>query len=426
MKQLYNDYSHDLAYKAVNSCFNGKWKRRDILSFIEEYAGIDRTEIYNDLLNQSVNVQIEATDAIAYFVDEMISDVIENREIDYIPALKIHERADGMTNKIRAIANLSIPHQLLGHITMLGLLPLFKARILPTQHASIPGHGQVRLKNQISWYLRKKSLNINYFVKTDIVHAYATLKYSDVIKFIEKEIPSAIWILKCLKYLQKLAIDDHLIIGGYLDAWLFNYIMSYSIRYIMKQGSYRRGIFHRYVVRVVTYMDDFCILTETRTAIRKAIRLLSLWFKNRLNLFIKQTSSIVELYSIEDERRAKGKILKAQRGCPGIDMGGFIIHRTYITIRERIFKRIRRCFDRGLIEIKNTGTIQRQRAFSIVSRFGYLKQSTNHYFLSKHNVLYVLEIAKKVVSFWNKRNNTVSKEWLINAIKRRKSIFSTS
>lgn len=40
---------------------------------------------------------------------------------------------------------------------------------------------------------------------------------------------------------KSVAPGGHLIIGGYLDAWLFNFVMSYAIRYLYTLGSTRRG-----------------------------------------------------------------------------------------------------------------------------------------------------------------------------------------
>ena len=425
-KQRYNNYSHELAYKAVDACFDRKWLRTDVLEFIEEYTGISRKEIYKDTLNQSVLVKMEVAESLACFVDDMVDDIMNNRMIDYIDPVTIKSRPDGMTHKMRDIASLSIPHQFLGHIVKLGLDPLLKARLLPTQHASIPGRGQTKLKNQIGWYLRRKRLNINFAVKTDIVHAYASVKYLDVIKFLKREIPSAKWIIKLLTFLSILAPDGHLIIGGYIDAWLFNLMMSYAIRDLMKQGYMRRGKFHPYVVRVVTYMDDFTILTSTRIGAKKAIRYLSKWLHTNLLLTIKQTTSIFVLDTMEEERRARCLARPSSRGCPAVDMGGFMIHRTYVTIRPRIFKRIARCFSRAWRELQNTGTIQRQRAAVIISRYGYFKQTTSKYLRCKYHVDEILRMAKKVNSFWSRLRARETKEWLYHAVSKYQSRLAAS
>lgn len=411
---------------AVDTCFDRKWMRTDVLRFVEKFSGVSRYEIFDDTLHQSVHRKMEAIDAVAYFVDEMIEQIMDGQEVEEIDPVVIRSRPDGMTHKMRDIACLSIAHQLLGHIVKLGLDPLLKARILPTQHASIPGRGQTKLKDQIGWILRRKKHAVHYATKTDVVHAYASVKYDDVIKVVRKEIPKAKWISKCLKYLRDLAPGGHLIIGGYIDAWLFNLMMSYAIRDLMTQGSYRRGKFHPYVVQVVTYMDDFCIMTETLTGARKAVIALSKWLHFNMKLKIKQTSSVLELYSMEDERRARHMLRPGCRGCPGVDMGGFEIHRTYVTIRPRVFKRVARCFSRAWKELQNTGTIQRQRATVLISRFGYVKQTTSKYLKWKYHVYEILKIAKRVVAHMSKIRAVDTKEWLSYAVSKHQVRLSSA
>lgn len=114
-------------------------------------------------------------------------------------------------------------------------MPLFHAKILPCQYASIPNRGQTGLKKHVVKILRKKSSNIRYAKKTDVTHAYETTMYSVIIEVIKKEIPSATWIITLLKALARMSPEGCLIIGGYLDAWLFNYLMSYVLRYALGQ-----------------------------------------------------------------------------------------------------------------------------------------------------------------------------------------------
>ena len=61
--------------------------------------------------------------------------------------------------------------------------------------------------------------------KTDVVNAYASLKYDVCIELVMMEIPKARYAIGLLKYLKSVAPGGHLIIGVYLDAWLFNFAM---------------------------------------------------------------------------------------------------------------------------------------------------------------------------------------------------------
>lgn len=423
MKQRFEAYSHELAWKAADAMLEGKWQRRDVLDFVEKYSGIPRKEIFEGVLNNDVHAKMEAVEAIATLGDEMIDCIEQGIPMDYLDEVVIEKRPDGMTGKIRDIANLSLPHQLLGHIAKLMLEPLFLARIMPWQHASMPGRGQTMLKNQIGKKLRSNSLDIKVFVKTDIHHAYGTLMYKDCIRFIRKEIPSCDLIFKLLRYLERFAPDGHLIIGGYLDAWLFNYMMSYGIRYVLKQGRVRRGEFHPHIVAVETYMDDFVFMGKSKTGLRQAVKILARWLKENLNMELRMTTGFIKLCSVDEERERKKTVRPAIRGCPNIDMGGYQIHRTYVTIRPRVHKRCKRAFDRAFDELCETGTIQIQRARNIIARYGPVVHSTSLNFLFKHHVLDVMKVAKAVCRYHARAHSRRKKIWLNATVERHKVLL---
>lgn len=423
MIQRFNHYSHDLAWQASCAMLEGKWSRRDVLSFIEKYTGISRKEIFTGMLNNDLNVKNEVNDALATFADEMMECIERGDEMDYLDDVVIEKRPDGMTGKVRDIANLSLPHQLLGHIAKMMLEPLLMARITPWQHASMPGRGQTFLKNQIGKKLRSNGLGVKVFVKTDIYHAYGTLMYKDCIRVIQKEIPKCKTIIKLLKYLEQFAPGGHLIIGGYLDAWLFNFMMSYAIRYVMEQGRIRRGVFHPYVVATGSYMDDFVIMGTSRTGLKQAVKILARWLQENLNMLLRTTAGIIRLCSMEEERERKKSVKPSVRGCPNIDMGGYQIHRTYVTIRPRVHKRVKRAFDRAYEELCRTGTIQIQRARSIIARYGPVVQTTSITFLFKHHVLDVLNTAKAVCRYHARAHSRRKQIWLTATVERYKVLM---
>lgn len=418
MKQRYNDFTHELIWRAVDCCFDGKWTRTEILTFVEEYAGISRLEIFEGSLVDDVNAKIEAVDASACMVENMIEEICSGRIPEEVAPVTTVEILDGMTLKVRTIANLCIPHQLLGHAVKMALDPLFAARILPTQHASIPGRGQTQLKRQIGRYLRRHGLGINYFAKTDESNAYGSTMYADVIAVLKKEIPSARQLIAVMEYLGTIAPGGHLIIGGYLDAWLFNFMASYAIRYLLAQGSTRKGIFRPFVVRVISYMDDFCLLGRTRSGLRKAIAALTKWLDTMHGIRLKQTTSIIKLCSIEEERDRKKEVKPSRRGCPGVDMGGYVIHRTYTTIRPRVVKRIFRTFSRAWREMCKTGTIRKKRAQALIARYGPIRQSDSFSLMVKYHIEEIMQTAIRVCSYWSRQRERKRKENLRNAVHR--------
>lgn len=389
---------HELCKEAVRKCFDHKWKRLDTLQFIEEYAGVDRKLIIKDVLADGYEHKEEAIDSLAYMLQGIVEDLAYyGIEPDDIEPVTVRIRPDGLTGKEREIALLCIMHQLLGHVTKLIIDPLMAARLHPTQHASIPKRGQTQLKDQVHRYFLKESLGVKYVQKTDVVHAYATLMYSAIEKILVKEIPKAKEAHALIKYLGSIAPGGHLIIGGYLDAWLFNFAMSYAITDLYKLEQTRRGKTTRRVIRAESYMDDLAIMTSSEKNMKIAFKRLGNYCNTDLGVDIRATTGIMRLLPIEEEKRRKKLPKPSQRGVPMLDMAGYRISRTHVTIRRRVFRRIRRNYLRAWEEYQNTGTVPLQRANRIISYYGYFKQSDSEKAQEKYHVQDLLNVSKKVV-----------------------------
>ena len=421
MKQRYNKYSHNMAWRAVWACFQRKWLRLDTLQAIEEYAGISRSEIYKSALSGDMNVKIEAADALAYLIDEMIAEIMDGHDPECVEPVRLRVEEDGMTRKLREIATLSIPHQLLGHVVVLGLEPLFRARILPTQHASIPRRGQVQMIKQVGRFLRRKALRIKAGRKTDVTGAYRSTMYEIIVTILLDEIPRARWIIAAMRYLARIAPDGHLIIGGYLDAWLFNFVMSYAMRYTLAQGQTRRGIFRPYIVRIVAFMDDASFLATSETGLRKGIAAYCRFMKERFGLTVRETTSVIRFLTVEQERERRHMPKASQRGCPNLDIGGYKVHRTYTTMRPRVAKRVIRTFTRAWAEIQRTGTIIQPWARTITARYGAIANTQSKHFCEKYHVAEIVRMAKKIAAHLSRTENEKRKELLIYAISKHTS-----
>ena len=420
MKQRFNKYSHDLSWLAVDKCFEKKWHRNDVLSFIEEWTGIDRRELWRAELEHNFIPRYAAIDSVALVLDDVVDGLMHGIEPDIDP-VSTRPRPDGMTNKIRNIAYLCIMHQLIGHVVKLGLDPLLRARLLPTQHASIPGHGQTRLTRQARRYLRCKGLGIRCHQKTDCTNAYGSMMYADIIDMIRQEIPKARWIIACLQFLGKMAPGGHLIIGGYLDAWLFNLALSYALRDTLRQGKTRRGRFIPYVERIESFMDDCDMMARTATGIKRAVKYLTAWIAAKYHVKVRLTTGIIYWLQPQEERQRRSRASPAARGCPGLDMGGYRIFRTHITMRRRVAKRVIRAFSRAWTEYKRTGTVQRQRAVSIVCRHGPIANSSSAKFKAKYHVPELMRVSVRVFAYWQRATRRKRKEKMQNAVYQRAS-----
>ena len=403
MKQRYNELTHGLCVRAVLEAFEDKWLRRDVLQLANKYGGISYGQLKQAKETADLRPVLEAAEGIALELEERILELLDGDEdaLDLEP-VEISIRPDGMTGKLREIADLSPMHQLVGHLVKLGLDPLLNAKLEYGQCASISGRGQTGLKRRVERWLRRKGLGIRFAKKTDVKHAYNSLLYAICIGIIQKAIPAARWILATLKALARNAPGGHLIIGGYLDAWLFNFVMSYAVRYVLSLCKERRGQKVPLVVRVVTHMDDFGLLGRREADVKSATRKLARWMEKELHLTLKPGKE-TRFLSVEEEHRRKKAKRPAGRGCPSLDMGGFRMRRTYTTVRKCIYLRARRAYLRVAAEIKRKGWMCIQRAYRIGSYFGYYKHTASRRARERLNVDRLTFLACCTVSQHNKR-----------------------
>lgn len=284
----------------------------------------------------------------------------------YIPFYRI----DGISMKVRELSDCCPMHQCFGHLAVLALQPLLRAKLLPYQFASIPEKGQVALKRQVERWLRRKSLGVRYGLKMDVKSAYQNTSHAVVMGILEHEIPHAAWLLAVVRSLLAMAPHGGLLIGGYLEAWLFNLVASYLMRQLLSYAKARRSASLPLVQRCCSYMDDLGLFGRRWADMQSAARKITRWAKDVLGLTIKPKWMRVDFLTVEEER-ARRHLKGAAKGCPGFDMAGYRMHRTYTTIRRCIFKRIRRQSLRAADDLRKTGRIPLYRSYRLISYNGY-------------------------------------------------------
>ena len=215
---------------------------------------ITKREIVEDQLNKDFKRTLEAESEVA----KMLTQRIINRDLQLKP-IRQFQRIDGLTQKLRDICQESPEQQVFEYIGVYALKPLFRAKILPIQYGSIPNKGGVAGKRKIERLLRKKFHGKVVALKGDVTKAYPSVTVPIVMEMLRRDIGKNKVLLWFLGALMSNYPGNHLCIGGYLPAWLFNYVMSYVLRYIYEQAQIRRGKRNRLVYAIVCYADDFTI-----------------------------------------------------------------------------------------------------------------------------------------------------------------------
>lgn len=357
---------------AVVECFRNKQSRKDFQRLLCKTGKITKREIVEDQLNKDFKRTLEAESEVA----KMLTQRIINRDLQLKP-IRQFQRIDGLTQKLRDICQESPEQQVFEYIGVYALKPLFRAKILPIQYGSIPNKGGVAGKRKIERLLRKKFHGKVVALKGDVTKAYPSVTVPIVMEMLRRDIGKNKVLLWFLGALMSNYPGNHLCIGGYLPAWLFNYVMSYVLRYIYEQAQIRRGKRNRLVYAIVCYADDFTIYGDV-SKLKKAMKKATIWAHDKFGLKIKDIWQFYQVASFDEERenleeRRKG----SKKRTPGVDMMGYVVRRRYTIIRGRVFRRIRRQVLRAWEDFKAKGFIPWWRACRIAAYKGWIKHSNS-------------------------------------------------
>ena len=365
---------------AVIDCFRNKRSRRDFQKLLISTGTITAREIAEDRLNNNFERTLKAESEVA----KMLTQDIINRKLNLEP-IRQFQRIDGLTQKLRDICQESPIQQVHEYICVHALKPLFRAKILPIQYGSIPKKGGVAGKRKIERLLRRKFKGKVEVLKGDIKKAYPSVMVEIVMEMLERDIGKNKPLLWYVGAIMANYPDGHLCIGGYLPAWLFNYVMSYILRFIYEQAQIRREKRQRLVYAVVCYADDFTIyghITKLRKAMKKATKMA----REKFGLNIKNIWQFFRPASFDEERKnAKSRMKGSKKRTEGIDMMGYVIRRRYTIIRSRVFVRIRRQIIRAWSDFNKFGYIPWWRACRIAAYSGWIKHSDSKSFSEKYN-----------------------------------------
>ena len=129
--------THAMCEQAVLEAFDKKWFRRDYLATVEKYGGVSRAELSRAARLNDWNPRLEAVNSIALEMEQRVEDLVEGETDDLdLEPVSVFYRIDGISMKRRELSNCHPMHQAFGHLAVIGLRPLLRAKLLP--YAGIP------------------------------------------------------------------------------------------------------------------------------------------------------------------------------------------------------------------------------------------------------------------------------------------------
>lgn len=377
----------NLIKAATYKCLEDKYKRRDTLKILSQESGLSFNQVY-------VIIHRYGKVAVYWIVDSLcvtIQNELLNKQLSF-PGIWYREKIDPSSFKIRRIGIQNIKQQIYDYIAMEGLKP-FLNRIGQHQYASIKGRGCVKGVRQIRRWLRNKS--IRYFAKADIKKCYESIPQDRLMHFLEKHIKNEmlLWLIQSLIS----TFESGLSIGSYLSQFLCNLYLSqlyHAISHMHRIRKSKRNNVAEYVPLVtheIFYADDILIMGTNAKDLHKAMKLMQEYCKDQLGLTIKINwfiSKIDHCNKNQDKRF--------------IDMMGYRVYRWHITIRRRVFKRIRKAYEKVWVAFKTHRKIGVVWARRCISYYGNLKNSDSYKVVKKYHVREVMNISKRVVSNYEK------------------------
>ena len=247
------------------------------------------------------------------------------RNDEHIPK-KIY---DGIRKKVRYIIVPSMSEQVVHHMIVDVLKPIFLKGMYEHSYGSIPGRGAHLAKQRLEKYIRNYSNKCKYVLKMDIKKYFDSIPH-DILKNNLGLIIHDARFLEVLYTVIDVVPGDHGIpLGFYTSQWFANWYLQgldHYIKEVLKAKCYFR------------YMDDMVIIGPNKRELHKMRELIEEYLETKLGLQLKENWQVYQF-----DYSGKGR---------DIDFMGFRFFRDRTILRKSIvlkaMRKARRIAKKGI------------------------------------------------------------------------------
>lgn len=370
-----------LISEATYDCLDGKMKRRDTIQLFANHSNLSCGQVYC--------IQYRYGEKALHWIIEDVIDTIRQELIDrnlVFPPIWYKTKIDGSSGKERRIGIQDIKQQIYDYIAAYGLKPIFK-RIGVYQYASIKGRGPEKGARRIKRWLGSKK--VRYIAKMDVRKCFESISKENMMAYLRRYVKNEhlLWLVEQLLD----TFEQGLSIGSYLSQWLCNLYMS-QIYHEVKEcmcriRRKRHGPAERenLVTHLLIYMDDIYLDGTSSRNLHQAIKQIKA-FAVSIGLQIKDSWIVM---------RCKWTDRKSEKTF--IDIMGRRIYRWHMSIRRRVFRRIRRCYKAAIKCIKTHKPLPEYLARRCLSYLGAIKNTDSYKIKQKYKVARVTRACKRRV-----------------------------
>lgn len=318
-------------------------------------------------------------------------DMLKPKLIRYAENFKHYEHEvkeiyDGVRRKKRNIIVPSMNEQILHHMIINVLKPIFMKSMYEHSYGSIPGRGSLKAKKRIERWIKNDDKGTRYFLKMDVKKYFESIPH-DILK---AKLSKMIHDEKFMNVINEVidTTEVGIPLGFYTSQWFANFYLTELDHYIKNE----LGAKH-----YVRYMDDMVIFGSNKKELGKMRKLIEKYLNEKLGLTLKENWTICPLKYFP----RCGMTWRGQ----DLDFMGFRFIRGKTILRRALaYKMTRKA--RSICKKKRKGRpITIHDARSMLSYNGWLKHTDTYNFYKQYIKPYIsFRRLKRLISKHDRRN----------------------
>lgn len=318
--------------------------------------------------------------------DEWIDEIRNYAENFHNCNHKPIEIYDGITKKKRIIIVPKYEEQIIQHMVVNVLKPIFSHGMYEHSYAAIPNRGTHKGKRYIEKWIRHDRKNVKYCLKMDIKKFFDSIPH-DILK---EKLSKIIHDRKFLNILYELidVVETGIPLGFYTSQWFANWYLQDLDHYIKENLN---------AVHYIRYMDDMVIFGSNKKVLHKMRERISEYLENNLGVKLKDNWQVFRFDYVKQGKHY-GRCL---------DFMGFKFYRDKTILRKSIMLKATRKAKK--ISKKEKMTIYDIR--QMMSYLGWIDCTDTYGMYEKWIKPYVcFRDCKKRLSKYDKRMSKMRKE----------------
>lgn len=288
---------------------------------------------------------------------------------------------DGIVRKKRIIIVPKYKEQIIHHMVVNVMLPIFSRGMYEHSYGSIPNRGAHKGKKQIEKWIKHDKKNVKYCLKMDIKKFFDSIPH-DILK---EKLCAIIHDKKFLGLLFEIinVTDKGIPLGFYTSQWIANWYLQDLDHFIKEKLQ---------ATHYMRYMDDMAIFGSNKRGLHKARNAIADYLNSNLGLSLKDDWQVFRFDYIKAGKHY-GRYL---------DYMGFKFYRNKTTLRKSIMLKATRKAKK--ISKKDKITVYDIR--QMMAYLGWIDCTDTYRMYGKRIKPYVnIQDCKRKLSNYDKRNN---------------------